>query len=92
MNLVAETAALLSLVATGMVEDRAAVQVTTVSGRGDSIVFVLEVAQKDKGKVVGKQGRMAQSLRLILTSIGKRNGRNFFLELPEELQAVSAAA
>lgn len=92
MNLVAETAALLTLVATGMVEDRAAVKVTTVSGRGGSIVFVLEVAQKEKGELVGKQGRMAQSLRLILASIGKRNGRNFFFELPEELQAASAAA
>lgn len=91
MNIVAETTAILTLVVSAMVENREAVKVTTVSGQGGSIVFVLEVAQKDRGKVLGKQGRMAQSLRLILLSIGKENGRNFLLDVPEEFKAVSAA-
>ena len=83
MNLVAETAALLTLLVSAMVKDKEAVKVTTVSGQSDGIVFVLEVAQKDRGKALGKQGKMAQSLRLILMSIGKENGRSFFLDVPE---------
>lgn len=90
MNPVAETAALLTLLVSAMVKDRDAVKVTNVSGQGGSIVFVLEVAHRDRGKVLGKQGKMAQSLRFILMSIGKENGRTFLLDVPEA--AVKAAA
>ena len=90
VNPVAETAALLTLLVSAMVKDRDAVKVTTVSDQGGSTVFVLEVADRDRGKVLGKQGKMAQSLRFILMSIGKENGRTFSLDVPEA--AVEAAA
>lgn len=90
VNPVAETSALLNLLVSAMVQDRDAVKVTTVSGLDSSIVFVLEVAQKDRGKVLGKQGKMAQSLRLILRSIGKENGMIFFLDVPEAAEKAAA--
>lgn len=90
MNPVAEAAALLTLVVSAMVKDRDAVKVTTVSGQDGSIVFVLEVGRRDRGKVLGRQGKMAQSLRFIMMSIGKENGRTFLLDVPEA--AAEAAA
>ena len=90
MNPVSETAALLTLLVSSMVKDRNAVRVTAVSGLGDSIVFVLDVAQRDRGKVLGKQGKMAQSLRFILMSIGKENGLTFFLDVPDAVDRAAA--
>ena len=82
MNPVAETVALLTLLVRAMVKDRDAVKVTTVSGESGGITFVLEVAQKDRGKVLGKHGKMAQSLRYTVRSIGKENGLSFLLDVP----------
>lgn len=87
MNPVAETAALLTLLVSAMVEDKSAVKVTTVSGQDGSIVFFLEVGPKDRGKVLGRHGKMAQSLRFVLLSIGKENGRSFLLDVPEAAAA-----
>lgn len=82
VDLVSETAALLTLMVSALVKDRNAVKVTTAPGLGDSIVFVLEVgAMADRGKIIGRQGKMAQSLRLILRSIGKENGQAFLLDI-----------
>lgn len=91
MNPVAEAAALLTLVVSAMVKDRDAVKVTTVSGENDSTAFVLEVAQKDRGKVLGKHGKMAQSLRYIVRSIGKENSLIFLLDVPEAVAKASSS-
>ena len=72
-----------------MVKDKDAVKVTTVSGQNGSIVFVLEVAQEDRGKILGKHGKMAQSLRFILLSIGKENGLSLFLDVPGAAEAAA---
>lgn len=92
MNPVSETAALLTLVVSAMVKDKAAVKVKTVSGLGHSIVFVLEVAQRDRGKVLGKHGKMAHSLRFVLMSIGKQNGSTFLLDIPDAPADLSLSA
>ena len=57
MDTVAETAAVLTLLVSAMVEDRSAVKGTIPPGQGGSVVFVLEVAQKDRGKILDKQGK-----------------------------------
>lgn len=90
MNPVAETAALLTVLVSAMVKDKDAVKVTTVFGQNGSIVFVLEVAQKDRGKILGKRGKMAQSLRFILLSIGKENGLSLFLDVPGTAEQAAA--
>lgn len=84
MNPVAETAALLTLLLNATVRDKRAVKVTTISGQDGSIVFVFEAGPKDRGKVLGRHGKMAQSLRFILLSIGKENGRSFLLDIPKK--------
>jgi predicted RNA-binding protein YlqC (UPF0109 family) len=43
----------------------------------------LRVAQSDLGKVIGKQGRTARSIRTILGAAGMKLNRRFTLEILE---------
>ena len=51
--------------------------------RDDKIVFRLRVAQQDVGKVIGKKGRTAQSLRILLAAVAARQGKRAILEITE---------
>lgn len=44
-------------------------------------VFELSVAPPDLGKVIGKQGRLADAMRDILWSAGKKEHRRLYLEI-----------
>jgi predicted RNA-binding protein YlqC (UPF0109 family) len=46
-------------------------------------VLELRVAQSDLGKVIGKQGRTARSIRTILGAAGMKLSRRFTLEILE---------
>ncbi|MBF8267774.1 MAG: hypothetical protein HW388_1282 [Dehalococcoidia bacterium] len=42
------------------------VKVTEVPGEEGQIILKLEVADEDKGRIIGKQGRVAQAMRVLL--------------------------
>ena len=46
-------------------------------------VLELRVAASDLGKVIGKQGRTARSIRTILSAAGMKLNRRFTLEILE---------
>jgi len=46
-------------------------------------VFELRVAEGDLGKVIGKQGRTARSIRTLLVAVGTKLNRRFSLEIIE---------
>lgn len=46
-------------------------------------VFELRVADGDLGKVIGKQGRTARSIRILLGAVGTKMNRRFSLEILE---------
>lgn len=46
-------------------------------------VLELRVAQSDVGKIIGKQGRTARSLRTLLGAAGMKLNRRFTLEILE---------
>ena len=55
---------LLVTIASALVEDKSAVQVTVDEPDAEGVVvYHLHVAQEDMGRVIGKQGRIAQSRR-----------------------------
>jgi predicted RNA-binding protein YlqC (UPF0109 family) len=51
--------------------------------REDKVVFRLHVAEQDIGKVIGKKGRTAQSLRILLAAVAARQGKRAILEIAE---------
>ena len=58
------------------------VVVTTVDGEQVTVIE-LKVAPTDLGKVIGKQGRTARSIRTILGAAGMKLNRRFTLEILE---------
>ena len=45
------------------------------------VVVRLEVHPDDKGKVIGRQGRVAQAMRVLLRVAGVKNGTRVVLEI-----------
>ncbi len=60
-----------------------AVEVKETQGDTAS-VLELKVAKEDLGRVIGKQGRTAKSIRTILNAAASRNNRKVVLEIVEE--------
>ena len=69
-------------IAKALVDSPEEVQVTAVEGE-QTTVFELRVAQQDMGKVIGKQGRTARSIRSILSAAGMKYRKRFVLEILE---------
>ena len=45
------------------------------------VILRLEVADEDKGKVIGRQGRVAQSIRVLLRVAAVKEGTRAVLEI-----------
>ncbi|MGH7894223.1 MAG: KH domain-containing protein [Candidatus Binatia bacterium] len=60
-----------------------AVEVKETQGDTASILE-LKVAREDIGRVIGKQGRTAKSIRTILNAVASRTNRKVVLEIIEE--------
>lgn len=73
---------LLELIAKALVDQPDEVEVTEIEGE-QTTVLELRVAQEDLGKVIGKQGRTARSIRTILAAAGMKFRKRVVLEILE---------
>ena len=55
--------------------------VVTEEDTGDLLIFHLKVAEADMGKVIGKQGRIANAMRTLLKVAAIRRGTRAILEI-----------
>jgi predicted RNA-binding protein YlqC (UPF0109 family) len=74
---------LVELIAKALVDNPDKVQVSQLDGEQSSIIE-LKVAQEDVGKIIGKQGRNAQAIRIILGAAGMKLKKRFTLEIIEK--------
>ena len=51
--------------------------------RDDKIILTLHVAETDVGKVIGRKGRTAQAMRILLAAVAAREGKRVILEIAE---------
>ena len=70
-------------IARALVDDPSAVEVDSVS-KEDNTVLKLRVAPQDVGKVIGKQGRTARSVRTILGAVSMKLHHRYTLDILEE--------
>ena len=76
-------AELLEWLAKQLVDDPDAVRVEEVERDDDTTVLELYVAPEDRGKVIGRQGRLARALRTIVRASAARSRRRVILEIVE---------
>lgn len=74
---------LVQYLARQLVNNPDAVEVTETQGETAS-VLELKVAKEDLGRIIGKQGRTAKSIRTILNAAASRANRKVVLEIVEE--------
>ena len=70
-------------IARALVDDPEAVIVESVA-RDENTILKLRVAPGDVGKVIGKQGRTARSVRTILGAVSMKLHHRFTLDILEE--------
>ena len=71
---------LISAIAQSLVDEPDSVEVREIEGEHNSLIE-LKVAQGDIGKVIGKDGRTAQSMRTILSAASTKLGRRAHLDI-----------
>lgn len=66
-----------------MVDEPEQVAIEEISGR-ESILFELDVAEEDLGKVIGRQGRTVRAIRSLLAARGSQDGERYDFEIIED--------
>ncbi|MBR6791353.1 MAG: KH domain-containing protein [Oscillospiraceae bacterium] len=73
---------LLITLAKGLVEDKDAVKVTVDEPAEDgTVTYHLNVAPADMGRVIGKQGRIAKAIRVVMRSAAQQKGDKIAVEI-----------
>ena len=63
-----------------LVDEPDAVDIVEIPG-DEAITFEIRVAQSDLGKVIGKQGRIANALRTVAKAAAMKNKRKVYVEI-----------
>ncbi len=75
---------LVELIVKSLVDNTENVRVTQLEGEQSSIIEV-KVSQEDIGKIIGKRGRTAQAIRVILGAAGMKLKKRFNLEIIDKM-------
>lgn len=62
-----------------LVDNKEAIEVKEINGT-QSIVFEVKVAESDMGKIIGKQGRIAKSIRTVMKAVAAKEHKKATVE------------
>lgn len=71
---------LVEYIAKSLVDDPSQVKVTEIEG-ATSVILELSVAPEDMGRVIGRNGRVANAMRTLLRVIAAKQGKRVTLEI-----------
>ena len=67
---------ILQTIILNLVDEKDAVEINEVNGE-KSVVFEVKVAEGDMGKIIGKQGRLAKSIRTVIKAVANKESKRF---------------
>ncbi len=73
---------LLTYIAQSLVDHPEQVEVYEQATEGET-TLELRVASEDMGKVIGRQGRIAKWIRVLMRSVGQRQGKRVSVEITD---------
>ena len=65
-----------------LVEDKNSVNITESESDGVTTISI-RVAESDIGKVIGKQGKIATSIRTLAKAVGIKEGKRYNIEIED---------
>ncbi|MBN1679692.1 MAG: KH domain-containing protein [Anaerolineae bacterium] len=71
---------LIEYISKSLVDDPSQVNVSEIA-RGLTVTLELEVAPEDMGRVIGKNGRVANAMRILLRVVAAKQGKRINLEI-----------
>ncbi len=71
----------IKFIAKQLVDTPDSVSIEETSLNDKTIELTLKVGEGDAGKVIGKQGKTAQSMRTLLTAVGAKDGKRAILKI-----------
>lgn len=71
---------LLEFIAKSMVTNPDVVEITVVEKEAET-VFKLHVAPEDMGKVIGKQGRIAKAIRIVMKAAASSENKKVIVDI-----------
>jgi len=74
----------LEFVAKNLVDNPEAVRIEEIENDG-KILLKLYVDEKEIGKVIGREGKNAKAMRVLLAAIGAKTKRKVALEIPVKM-------
>ena len=69
----------LRIIISNLVNDQESIEINTIDN-GKSVTFEVKVAQEDMGKIIGKQGRIAQSIRTVMKAVANKEHKKSTVE------------
>ncbi len=73
---------LLTAIVSGLVEKPEEVNVTVDEPNEEGVVYYhIHVAEDDMGRVIGKQGRIAKAIRVVMRAAANRNNEKISVEI-----------
>ena len=70
---------ILEIIILNLVDNKEAVEIKEVNGER-SIVFEVKVADTDMGRIIGKQGRLAKSIRTVMKAVATKEQKRVSVE------------
>jgi hypothetical protein len=71
---------LVEYIAKSLVDNPESVEVTEIPGR-TAVIIELKVSPDDMGRIIGKDGRVANAIRVLLRVVAAREGKRVTLEI-----------
>ena len=62
-----------------LVDNQEAVEIKEVEGE-KTIIYEVKVAEGDMGKIIGRQGKIAQSIRTVIKAVANRKDKKVTVE------------
>ena len=73
---------ILETIILSLVDDKSAVEIKE-QDKEKVVAFEVKVADKDMGKVIGKEGKIAKSIRTVMKAVGSKERKKVSIEFME---------
>ena len=70
---------ILHTIISNLVDDKENIEIKEINNE-KSTIFEVKVSEKDMGKVIGRQGRVAQSIRTVMKAVAGKEQKKITIE------------